>query len=227
MNFDLILASSSLNPAFEMVKLLTKFYNQEKIAIPYFYYNIEKTKQETEIKRYGTNLEYRTIIKSTKVNHTILEPSLEITGIISFPKFEKSQMLPKKTIANLQMYLVNHQNFQEIINGLQQWLKFIVPPQLKTELLIHEAYNPCKFPLQNTYTQKAIALLAAAFKAPLEYKQKERCLKMIEVIQTAVCPNIISLPLATTTSNIGNANEHLPIDTVKKSFEFCMAFFGN
>ncbi|MDR2541638.1 MAG: hypothetical protein LBD11_08020 [Candidatus Peribacteria bacterium] len=108
-----------------------------------------------------------------KTNHAILEPSLEITGIISFPKFEKSQVAPKKTIANLQMYLVPNQNFQEIINGLHQWLKMVVSPQLKTELVIHEAFNPCKFDTKNTYTQKAIALLAGAFKTPIEYSQKE------------------------------------------------------
>ena len=162
-----------MNVALEMSKLLTKFYNLNKIAIPYFYYNVEKINPETEIKRYGTNLEYRTIIKSRKPNHLILEPSLEITGLISLPKFEKSRNAPKKTIANLQMHLVPNQNFQEIINGLQQRLKMIVPPQLKTELIIHEAFNPCKFNLQNPFTQKAIALLSGAFKTSVEQKQKE------------------------------------------------------
>jgi len=71
------------------------------------------------------------------------------------------------------MHLVPNQNFQEIINGLQQWLKMIVPPQLKTELIIHEAFNPCKFSLQNQFAQKAVALLAGAFKVSIEYKQKE------------------------------------------------------
>jgi hypothetical protein len=40
-----------------------------------------------------------------------------------------------------------------------------------------------------------------------------------------VCPNIIALPLADEQSNIGLANEHLKIETVKKSFDFCAAFF--
>jgi hypothetical protein len=156
-----------------MTKLLNKLYNVNKIAIPYFYYNVEKAKQETEVRRYGTNLEYKTITKSTHKNHTILEPTLDITGIISFPKFEKSKTLPKKTIANLQMNIVNNQNYQEIINGLQQWLKYSIPQHLKTELVIHEAFNPCKFNPQNPFAQKAIALLSGAFHTTLEYKQKE------------------------------------------------------
>lgn len=156
-----------------MSKLLTKFYNFNKIAIPYFYYNIEKSKPETEVRRYGTNLEFRTITKSAKPNPIVLEPTLEITGLISLPKFEKSQTIPKKVIANLQMYLVPHQNIQEIINGLQQRLKMVVPPQLKTELIIHEAFNPCKFNLQNPFLQKATTLLAGALKLPIKQKQKE------------------------------------------------------
>ena len=166
--------SGAGNTALEMSKLLTKFYNLNKIAIPYFYYNVEKAKQETEFKRYGTNLEYRTITKSAKPNYTVLEPTLELTGLISLPKFEKSQNAPKKTIANLQMHLVPHQHFQEIIKGLQQWLKMIVPPQLKTELIIHEAFEPCKFDIQHPFVQKAIALFGGAFAASLEQKQKER-----------------------------------------------------
>jgi acetylornithine deacetylase/succinyl-diaminopimelate desuccinylase-like protein len=175
LNFDLVLSATQgpLNTTLEMSKLLTKFYNLNKIAIPYFYYNVENAKPEAEIRRYGTNLEYKTITRSTKSNHAILDPSLEITGIISLPKFEKSQVAPKKTIANLQMHLVPHQNFQEIINGLHQRLKMVVSPHLKTELVIHEAFNPCKFDIKNSYTQKAIALLAGAFKTPIEYSQKE------------------------------------------------------
>ncbi|MDR0369226.1 MAG: hypothetical protein LBH96_01475 [Candidatus Peribacteria bacterium] len=60
--------------------MLNKLYNiNNKIAIPYFYYNVEKAKQEIDIKRYGTNLEYRVITKSIAKNHCILEPTLDIT----------------------------------------------------------------------------------------------------------------------------------------------------
>jgi hypothetical protein len=156
-----------------MSKLLTKLYNLNKVAIPYFYYNVEKAKQETEVRRYGTNLEYRTITKSSKPNYTVLEPTLEITGLLSLPKFEKSQYAPKKVIANLQMHLVPHQHFQEIINGLQQRLKMVVPPHLQTKLIIHEAFDPCTFNIQNPFAQKAIALLGGAFKVSVEQKQKE------------------------------------------------------
>jgi acetylornithine deacetylase/succinyl-diaminopimelate desuccinylase-like protein len=215
-----------LNPILEMAKLLTKCYNQEKIAIPYFYYNVERAKQEIEIRRYGTNLEYKTITKSTHKNHTILAPTLDITGLISFPKFEKSETIPKKAVANLKMHLVPHQNSTEIMNGLQQWLKLVVPQQLKTEVLVHEASNPCTFNLQNPYTQKAIALLAGAFKTTLEYQQNPYGLKIIEQLQKSVCSTIISLPFAHEESAIGGANEHLHIETVKKALEFCMTFFG-
>jgi hypothetical protein len=214
------------NPTLEMAKLLTKLYNVNKIAIPYFYYNVEKAKQEIEIRRYGTNLEYKTITKSPYKNPTILEPTLDITGIISFPKFEKSKIPPKKTIANLHMHIVNNQNYQEIINGLQQWLKLTVPPTLKTELTIHEAFNPCKFNIQSSATQKAIALLSGAFKTTVEYQQNPHGLKVAETLQKSVCPTIISLPFADEQSNIGQANENLKIETVKKVFDFCMAFFG-
>jgi hypothetical protein len=210
-----------------MSKMLNKLYNvNNKIAIPYFYYNVEKAKQEIEIKRYGTNLEYRTITKSLIKNNTILEPTLDITGIISLPKFEKSQSTPKKTIANLHMKTVNNQQYPEIINGLQQWLKYNIPQHLKTELIIHEARNPCKFSTNNPFAQKAVTLLASAKKTPLEQKQNPIGLKVAETIQTTICPNILSLPLADEKSNIGLANEHLKTDTVKKAFDFCMTFFS-
>jgi hypothetical protein len=35
------------------------------------------------------------------------------------------------------------------------------------------------------------------------------------------------LPFANENSNIGEANENLKIETVKKVAEFCKAFFGN
>ncbi|MDR2541639.1 MAG: hypothetical protein LBD11_08025 [Candidatus Peribacteria bacterium] len=44
-------------------------------------------------------------------------------------------------------------------------------------------------------------------------------------MQTLLCPNIISLPLATESGNLGGANENLNIDHVKKIFEFCEVFF--
>ncbi|MDR2415048.1 MAG: peptidase dimerization domain-containing protein [Candidatus Peribacteria bacterium] len=218
--------TSTLNPLLEMSKLLSKLYNLDKIYITFFYYNVEKAKQETEIRRYGTNLEYKTITRSTHKNHTILTPTLDITGIISFPKFEKSTTIPKKVIANLEMHLVPHQRYAEIINGLQQWLKLIVPQQLKAELLVHEACNPCKFELQNPYTQKAITLLSGLLKTPLEYQQNLYGLKAVEQLQKSVCPILISLPFASEESGIGRANEHLTTETVKKALDFCMAFFG-
>ncbi|MDR0859727.1 MAG: hypothetical protein LBO09_01760 [Candidatus Peribacteria bacterium] len=48
----------------------------------------------------------------------------------------------------------------------------------------------------------------------------------METLQTSLCPNIISLPLATESSNINSANENLNIEHVKKVFEFCEAFFA-
>jgi len=230
-NFDIALTrehenNKNINPNLEISKILSRLYNGEKIAIPYFYYNVEKAKQEVEIRRYGTNLEYKTITKATNKNHTILEPTLEITGIISFPKFEKSNMLPKKTIANLHMNIVNNQNYQEIINGLQQRLKYNIPKDLKTELIIHEAYNPCKYHPQNPYLQKATALLTGAYKTPVEYQQKSQGIKTAQTIQTTICEHIIAIPFAHQESNIGLANEHLKIDTIKKAFDFCMAFFS-
>jgi hypothetical protein len=50
-------------------------------------------------------------------------------------------------------------------------------------------------------------------------------LKTISAIQSLLCPHIISLPLATESSNIGVANENMNIERVKKIFEFCEAFF--
>lgn len=229
-NFDIAFSREEeihINPTLEISKMLNKLYNvNNKIAIPYFYYNVEKAKQEIEIKRYGTNLEYKTITKSIAKNHCILEPTLDITWIISFPKFEKSQSIPKKTIANLHMKIVNNQNYPEIINGLQQWLRYNIPQNLKTELIIHEARNPCKFNIQHTFAQKSIALLAGARGTSVEKKQNPIGLKVAETIQTEICPNIISLPFADEGSNIATANEHLKADTVKKIFDFCMAFFS-
>ena len=215
-----------ISPTLELAKLLTKFYNLNKIAIPYFYYNVEKAPQGTEVKRYGTNLEYKTITKSQKPNPLFLEPTLEITGMITLPKFERTKNQPKKAIANLQMHIVNNQNAQEIINGLQQWLRMVIPAQLKTELVIHEAFNPCKFSTQNSYHQKAIALLGSAFGSTVESKQKKDGLKTIESLQKTFDIPIISLPFARESSNIGNANESLHITIVKSAFDFCMAFFG-
>lgn len=158
-----------------MSKLLAKCYTfNNAIAIPYFYYNVEKPQKTAEVKRYGTNLEYRTITKSTKPDYTILDPTLEITGIISLPTFEKSTLAPRKTIANLQLSIVNNQTANEIIAGLHQRLKLVVPRDLKTELIIHEAFNPSKFSLNNFYTQKALTLLKKLFNQSPEKKQKER-----------------------------------------------------
>ncbi|MDR0282561.1 MAG: peptidase dimerization domain-containing protein [Candidatus Peribacteria bacterium] len=214
-NFDIVLSNPPLeggqrgggteqiiNPNLEMSKILNRMYNGNKIAIPYFYYNVEKTKQEVEIKRYGTNLEYKTITKANNKNYTILEPTLEITGIISLPKFEKSNVFPKKTIANLHMNIVNNQNYQEIINGIQQRLKYNIPKNLKTELIIHEAYNPCKYHSQNLHLQKATALLTGAYKSPAEYQQKPHGIKIAQTIQTSICEYIIAIPFAHQESNI-------------------------
>jgi len=100
------------------------------------------------------------------------------------------------------MKIVNRQNYQEIINGLQQRLKYSIPQNLKTQLIIHEAYNPCKYNINNAYTQKATTLLSSALHAPLQHKQNPIGIKAAEAIQNHICPNIISLPLATEGSNI-------------------------
>lgn len=163
------------NTVLEMSKLLAKCYTfNHTIAIPYFYYNVEQAQKTAEVKRYGTNLEYRTITKSVKPDYTFIDPSLEITGIISLPTFEKVMIAPKKTLANLQLYIVNNQTTQQIITALHQRLKLVVPKHLKAELIIHEAFNPTKFSFSNFYTQKALALLTKLFDAVPEKKQKER-----------------------------------------------------
>ena len=228
-NFDLVLSDvgeSSQNTILEMSKLLAKCYTfNNAIAIPYFYYNVEKPQKTAEVKRYGTNLEYRTITKSTKPDYTILDPTLEITGIISLPTFEKSTLAPRKTIANLQLSIVNNQTANEIIAGLHQRLKLVVPKDLKTELIIHEAFNPSKFSLNNFYTQKALTLLKKLFNQSPEKKQKERWIKMLESLQTTICSTVIALPMAQSTDHLWEANECLKNEWIAMMADFLRHFF--
>ncbi len=228
-NFDIVLSETGKNhqnTILEMSKLLTKCYTfNNTIAIPYFYYNVEKPQKTAEVKRYGTNLEYKTITKSLKPDHTIIEPSLEITGVISLPTFEKSMVAPKKTVANLQLSIVNNQTTNEIVNWLHQRLRLVVPKDLKAELIIREAFNPSKFSFNNFYTQKAFALLTKIFNEPPEKKQKKHWLKIIEPLQNTICPTVIALPMAQATNNIWEANEHLKSAHIKMMAEFCYKFF--
>ncbi|GHW02924.1 hypothetical protein AGMMS50249_7100 [candidate division SR1 bacterium] len=226
MNFDIILSGNEINPLREMSKLISKGYTfNGKVAIPYFYYNIQGYKPTVEVKRYGTNMEYKTITKSQKPSYTTLEPTLDLTGIVSLPKFDKSQSIPKKVVANFQMKLVADQNYPEMIKGLQQWLKTIAPTQLKTELIIHEAFNPIKLPLTNFYAQKAFSLIMKNRDQTPENQQKKIGIKALEAIQSTICPTILSIPFANKSSNIGETNENLKNEQVKKIFDFCTEFF--
>ncbi|HRU50179.1 MAG TPA: M20/M25/M40 family metallo-hydrolase [Candidatus Absconditabacterales bacterium] len=224
------------NPIEELINLFSKLYDaNNQVTIPYFYYEVEEFNVNQKIlnSKIPFNQEDLTNfgISQTKLKDVDFYtksgwlPCIEITGINSGSTEFFKNSIPNTATANINFRLVNNQKCDSIVNLFKEWIKNNLPKNIEYKLSFDQYSKPTKISLQNKFVDKAEKTLTEIYANKVIYLRSGGSLPIIDIFQTHVSNNILSIPLANEDSNMHGVNENFEIDLIKKGLEFSYKFF--
>jgi len=224
------------NPIEELINLFSKLYDaNNQVTIPYFYYEVEEFNVNQKIlnSKIPFNQEDLTNfwISQTKLKDIDFYtkswwlPCVEITGISSWNTEFFKNSIPNTATANINFRLVNNQKCDSIVNLFKEWIKNNLPKNIEYKLSFDQYSKPTKISLQNKFVDKAEKTLTEIYANKVIYLRSWWSLPIIDIFQTHVSNNILSIPLANEDSNMHWVNENFDIDLIKKWLEFSYKFF--
>lgn len=224
------------NPIEELINLFSKLYDaNNQVTIPYFYYEVEEFNVNQKIlnSKIPFNQEDLTNfwISQTKLKDVDFYtkswwlPCIEITGINSWSTEFFKNSIPNTATANINFRLVNNQKCDSIVNLFKEWIKNNLPKNIEYKLSFDQYSKPTKISLQNKFVDKAEKTLTEIYANKVIYLRSWWSLPIIDIFQTHVSNNILSIPLANEDSNMHWVNENFDIDLIKKWLEFSYKFF--
>lgn len=227
------------NAVHEMNKILSKLYDMNnKITIPYFYYDVEEVETEilvknkrikTDEKKLMTDFWLKTIFKDKDVDiltQIWLKPTIQVTWISWWHTWEWfKNAIPNIAHAHINFRIVKNQTSRKTLSAFDQWLQTTLPTYIDYELEIDAMYEPVKVDINNFYIKKAEAVLQQVFDQPVFYKYAWWWVPMVDILDRILGIKPVLIPLVNEDCNAHGVNENFDIDLIEKWFQFAYEFF--
>lgn len=227
------------NAIHEMNRILGKLYDiNNKITIPYFYYDVEDVafdvlvknkKMKTDEKKLMSDFWLKTIFKDkdTDILTQIgLRPTIQVTWISGWYVGDGfKNAVPNVAHAHINFRIVKNQNARKTIAAFDQWLQTTLPHYIDYELDVDAMYDPVKVDINHFTIKKAEAVLQQIFWKPVFYKYSWWWLPIVDVLESVLNTKPVLIPLVNEDCNAHGVNENFDIDLIEKWFQFAYEFF--
>ena len=228
------------NAIHEMNKLLSKIYDMNnKITIPYFYYDVEDVtfdilvknkKIKTDTQKLMTDTWIKTIFKDKDIDTITqigLKPTIQVTWISGWHVGDGfKNAIPNIAHAHINFRTVKNQTARNVLSSFDQWLQNILPPYLDYELEVGPMYEAVKIDTNNFTIKKAEAVLQQVFWQPVFYKYSGGGLPIVEILERILSTKPVLIPLVNQDCNAHGVNENFDIDLIEKWFQFAYGFMS-
>lgn len=226
------------NAIHEMNKILSKLYDiNNKITIPYFYYDVEDVpfdvlvknkKMKTDPQKLMTDFWIRTIFHDKDIDiitQIWLKPTIQITWISGGHTGDGyKNAVPNIAHAHLNFRIVKHQTPKKALGAFDQWLQTTLPEYLDYELEVGGSYEAVKIDTNNFYIKKAEAVLQRVFDKPVFYKYSWGGLPIVDILDRVLSAKPVLIPLVNQDCNPHGVNENFDIALIEKWFQFSYEF---
>ncbi len=228
------------NAIHEMNKILGKLYDiNNKITIPYFYYDVEDVafdvlvknkKMKTDEKKLMTDFWLKTLLKDKETDLLTqigLRPTIQVTWISGWYVGDGfKNAVPNVAHAHINFRIVKNQNARKTIAAFDQWLQTTLPQYIDYELDVDAMYDPVKVDTNHFTIKKAEAVLQQIFWKPVFYKYSWWWLPIVDVLERVLNTKPVLIPLVNEDCNAHGVNENFNIDLIEKWFQFAYGFFS-
>ncbi len=228
------------NAVHEMNKILAKLYDiNNKITIPYFYYDVEDVafdvlvknkKMKTDTQKLMTDTGIKTIFKDKDIDMLTqigLKPTIQITWISGGHIGDGyKNAIPNVAHAHINFRIVKNQTPRKVLGAFDQRLQTTLPEYLDYELDVGDMYEAVKIDTNNFYIKKAEAVLHQVFGQPVFYKYSWGGLPIVDVLERALNIKPVLVPLVNEDCNAHGVNENFAIDLIEKWFQFAYWFMS-
>lgn len=227
------------NAVHEMNKILGKLYDiNNKITIPYFYYDVEDIQPETLVKnkrirtdekKLMTDFWLKTLLKDKDIDLLTqigLKPTIQITWISGgYVGDGFKNAIPNISYAHINFRIVKNQSAKKSLAAFDQRLQTTLPHYIEYELDVWAMYEPVKVDTNNFYIKKAEIVLQHVFGQPVFYKYSWGWLPIVDILERVVNTKPVLIPLVNEDCNAHGVNENFDIDLIEKWFQFAYEFF--
>ena len=227
------------NAIHEMNRILSKLYDiNNKITIPYFYYDVDDIHTEvlvknkrikTDEKKLMTDFWLKTLIKEkdTDILTQIgLKPTIQVTGIFWWYIGEWfKNAVPNIAHAHINFRIVKNQTARKTLWAFDQWLQTMLPAYVDYELEVDAMYEPVKIDTNHFTIKKADAVLEQVFGKQVFYKYSWGWLPIVDILDRVLGIKPVLLPLVNEDCNAHGVNENFDIELIEKWFQFAYEFF--
>lgn len=196
-----------------------------RISIPGFYDNVKvlSADERANFKKlpfddahYMKDLDVDAVdgeIGYSTLERTWIRPSLDLNGIKGGYIGEGAKtVLPSKASAKISMRLVPHQDYNEIAEKFEAYIKSIAPPTVKVEIKKLHGGNPVVVPYDSEYIKVAVESLKSAFGKDVVFMREGGSIPIVGIFDTVLGAPSILMGHGLPSDNIHSPNENFDID---------------
>ncbi len=227
------------NALHEMNKILGKLYDMNnKITIPYFYYDVEDVDTEILVRNKRMKLDekkimehfwIKTLFKDKDIDlitQIWLRPTIQVTWISWwYIGKEYKHAIPNVAYAYINFRIVKNQTTRKVIWAFEQRLQTTLPSYVAYELEIDAMYEPVKIDMNNLYVKKAEIVLEQIFSKKVFYKYSWGWLPIVDMLDKVLWIKSVLVPLANEDCGAHGHNENFDNYLIEKWFQFAYEFF--
>ena len=219
----------------ELSKFLASLFNeQNQVAIPHFYDNVEPIDGKMNIpfsqEEYSKITGAKALLTEPGIdyyNQTGLRPTLQITGIQSgYVEDGYKNIIPCKATAKINARLVKNQNPTKIAELLTQFIKDNLPSYVDHTFTITDPYEGIKLDVENEYVKKATQLLEKAYNKKPLYKYSGGGLPVVTEFDAVLGKPQVLVPFANEDCAMHGANENFDLKFAERAYNFSKSYFS-
>ena len=229
------------NPAYELVKLLSKLYDSEyTVTIPGFYDDvipINSAEKQAVAQKSGTDEDFLKLTGSpglqgesgyNRFEQTGLRPTLQITGLFSgYTGVGYKNIVPARASAKLNFRLVVNQDPQKVSSALKEFIAANLPASVTWTLDVADTVRAVKVDIHNPYMRQASDTLSSLFGKAPEVNFVGGTLPVVNAIKEYLQIPILSIPLAQEDCGMHAPNERLTEEAFRRGVQFSIEFLSS
>lgn len=227
------------NPIQALSYIITKLKDRYgRVTIPGFYDKVLELTDEERNEFHRLPFDEKKFCESIGITQaygeagfTILErlwarPTLEINGIYGGYTGEGAKtIIPSTSSAKISMRLVPNQDYKEITEYTEKFLKQISPPTINLEVNVLHGGNPVLTPINSIWIQKAKEALKIAFNKEPVFMREGGSIPVCETFQKVLSASPVLLGFGLSTDNIHSPNENFTINNFIGGIKAIAAYY--
>ena len=228
------------NAAFELTKLLSKFYKDDStISIPGFYKGlVQPTTQELKnnqlLLKESASLEKLAGVKKLLNEKGIdfftatgLKPNIQISGIKSgYIDTGFSNIIPASAEARINVRIAPNQKSSVIMGILKNFIRVNTPNYVDYEIEYNNPHEPVKVSASNKYLKYAESVLREVYKSEIRKRNVGGAIPFVSDVKSILGVDAVLVPLVNEDCNMHGVDENFNLKYLKKAFEFSDKFFS-